>query len=93
MQALEEVFNSFEAGGTVFGSISKKDFHNIQRVTPPSHLITTFEGLVMPIDEKVFVCEREARNLATLRDTFLPKLLSGELRVPDAVNLIEDDAP
>lgn len=84
MQALENVFKSFEAEGTVFGSISKKDFHNIQRVTPPPNVIAAFEKLVMPIDERVFVCEQESRSLVALRDTLLPKLLSGELHVPDA---------
>ena len=32
---------------------------------------------------------RVAQNLSKLRDTFLPKLISGELRLPEAVHLIE----
>lgn len=89
MQEMEDVFSRFEADGTVFGSISKKDFHNIQRVVPPAQVIAEFESLIMPIDEKVFVTERESRNLVILRDTLLPKLLSGELRVPDAEKTVE----
>jgi len=84
MQEMEDVFNRFEADGTVFGSISKKDFHNIQRVVPPAQVIAKFESLIMPIDEKVFATERESRNLVILRDTLLPKLLSGDLRVLQA---------
>jgi type I restriction enzyme S subunit len=33
--------------------------------------------------------ERESRTLAQLRDTLLPKLISGELRVKDAERFIE----
>jgi type I restriction enzyme S subunit len=35
-------------------------------------------------------CERESRTLATLRDTLLPKLLSGEIRIPEAEQTVEE---
>jgi len=37
--------------------------------------------------------ERESRTLATLRDTLLPKLISGELRVADAERFLEAASP
>ena len=89
MQALKDVFCTFEADGTVFGSISKKDFHNIQRLVPAAQVITAFDSSVAPMDAKVFVCEQETRSLAVIRDALLPKLLSGELRVPDAEKALE----
>jgi type I restriction enzyme S subunit len=79
MQSIEEVFARFEAEGTVFGSISKKDFHNIQCVKTSGKIITEFERLSAPIDEMISNNEQESRTLATLRDTLLPKLLSGKL--------------
>lgn len=88
MQAIEEVFNRFEAEGTVFGSITKKDFHQIQRIMPPIELVHAFERFSMPIDSKIANNDQQTQNLAALRDTLLPKLISGELRVPDVNRII-----
>ncbi len=71
----------FEAEGTVFSSISKKDFHNIQRIMSPVEVVNAFEHIAAPIDGKIANNEIETYSLATLRDTLLPKLLSGKLRV------------
>ena len=42
------------------------------------------------VQERVFLCERENLILAELRDTLLPKLISGELRIPDAEKFLEE---
>jgi len=84
MQSIADVFARFEAEGTVFGSIGKKDFHAIACVNPPRHLVLAFDACVSALDDRVEVNERESRTLADLRDTLLPKLISGELRVEDA---------
>lgn len=49
---------------------------------PPVQIVNAFEHLVAPLDEKITNNEQESRTLADIRDTLLPKLLSGELRVP-----------
>ena len=82
MHSIEEVFARFEGEGTVFGSIGKKDFHAIPCVMPPRDLVLAFETCLSPIDERIEVNGRESHTLATLRDTLLPKLISGELWVP-----------
>ncbi len=43
MRSLEEVFARFEAEGTVFGSITKRDFHAIRSTRPPRQVIARFE--------------------------------------------------
>ncbi|HPO65483.1 MAG TPA: restriction endonuclease subunit S [Bacteroidales bacterium] len=90
MHGLAEVFNRFEAEGTVFGSISKKDFHAIQCVIVPSQVVEAFERLCEPIDVRVEFAEIESRSLAALRDTLLPKLISGEIRVKDAEKFLKE---
>jgi type I restriction enzyme S subunit len=87
MLSLEAVFARFEADGTVFGSIGKKDFHAISCSRPPRPLIGEFEAMLAPIDSRVDVTHQESMTLAALRDTLLPKLISGELRVNDAERL------
>jgi type I restriction enzyme S subunit len=83
MRALEPEFASFEGEGTVFGSITKAGFHRIRCAVPPADLIEEFEKLVFPLDQRIENNENESRTLGALRDTLLPKLLSGELRIRD----------
>ncbi len=89
MQSIEEVFARFEAEGTVFGSIGKKDFHAIACVNPPRELVLAYEARVSPLDDRVDVNERESRTLAALRDALLPKLISGELRLNGTASFLD----
>ncbi len=89
MLGLEDVFGRFEAEGTVFGSIGKKDFHAISCARPPRPVIAEFEAMLAPIDSRIDVTDCESRTLAGLRDTLLPKLISGELRVTDTKKMPE----
>jgi len=52
-------------------------------VSPPDCLATRFGELVGPLFERASRAGRESRTLASLRDTLLPKLISGMLRVPN----------
>ena len=87
MLGFEEVFARFEAEGTVFGSIGKKDFHAISCAKPPRAVIAELETTLSPVDSRIDVTERESRTLAALRDTLLHKLISGTLRVKDAARV------
>jgi type I restriction enzyme S subunit len=82
MSSIADVFARFNAEGTVFGSIGKKDFHSIAHIKPPRDLVLAYEKLAAQPDDQIERNERESRTLAQLRDTLLPKLISGELRVP-----------
>jgi type I restriction enzyme S subunit len=89
MHGLESVFERFEAEGTVFGSIGKKDLHAIACVTPPRVLIAQFERMCGPFDSRIEANDREMSTLTAARDTLLPKLISGELRIKDAERFLE----
>ena len=90
MRSLKDVFGRFEAEGTVFGSIGKKDFHDIRCVISPRILVREYELRVSAVDDRVGLVERESRTLAALRDALLPKLISGELRVKDAEKFLKE---
>jgi len=90
MSSISDIFARFDAEGTVFGSIGKKDFHSISHVKPPRDLVLTYEKLAASLDDEVEKNEQESRTLAQLRDTLLPKLISGELRVPDAEAFLKE---
>ena len=74
-------FACFEAEGTVFGSINKDSFEKLRFVIPPDKIVSAYERVAGPLDEQIRILEDQSRTLATLRDTLLPKLLSGELSV------------
>ena len=86
MHSIEEVFARFEAEGTVFGSIGKKDFRSIPCVIPPRELVLAYDQRVSLLDDRIEVNEHESSTLAGLRDALLPKLLSSEIRVNSLEN-------
>lgn len=88
MRSLREVFALFEATGTVFGSISRKDFHAIRCVVPPRNVVLGFEAMITPLDSQIEVNERRSHTLAAVRDSLLPKLVSGEIRIKDAERIV-----
>ena len=57
----------------------------IHKIAVPDQKLTTeFSRLVQPLLKQTWMKESETRTLSTLRDTLLPKLISGELRMKDA---------
>jgi type I restriction enzyme S subunit len=59
-------------------------FSNFQIAVSPPDIAHRFDELTAPLMTKIKANSHESRTLATLRDTLLPKLLSGELRVSEA---------
>lgn len=81
LKSLMNEIKQFNESGTVFGSISKSDFENINVLIPEQNLILGFQHKIKPIDEKILENSNQIRTLTQLRDTLLPKLMSGEVRV------------
>jgi type I restriction enzyme, S subunit len=52
-----------------------------KQVIPSQAVVAAFDSQISPIFAAIYANEEQSRTLATLRDTLLPKLLSGELRV------------
>ena len=83
MQSLKPVFDRFNGEGTVFGSINKKSFEDLKVVIPDEKSILEFDSISSLIDSQIKRTVQESRRLAELRDTLLPRLMSGELSVND----------
>lgn len=81
MKSLMDEIKQFNETGTVFGSISKKDFENIDVSIPPIDIVEKFQNQVKPIDDKIIKNNKQIRTLTQLRDTLLPKLMNGDVRV------------
>ncbi|MCD6252311.1 MAG: restriction endonuclease subunit S [Psychrobacter sp.] len=75
---------------TVQSSIKRKDLETIPLLIPDMHIQEEFNKTVAPLMEKQNLNSNINLSLANLRDTLLPKLMSGELRIADAEKLAEN---
>ncbi|WZU34750.1 hypothetical protein Rruber_04257 [Rhodococcus ruber] len=82
------MWDRFASGGTVFESINGKELNPlpIPRIADGQSL----EPKLAELDKIVASAEVKSRTLAALRDTLLPRLMSGELRVKDAEAVVAD---
>lgn len=69
------------ANGSTFLEISKSAFRSLEITIPPACLRADFDQLVSPLFEKIKKNIYQVRTLEKLRDTLLPKLMSGDVRV------------
>ena len=76
------------AGGTTFQEISKANFRPIPLIVPADEALASFDAKVGPMFESMVSNERESHCLVALRETLLPGLISGELRVPHAEKVV-----
>ena len=90
IRGLGERFKTFDSEGTVFGSINKTDFQSLPIVDPKREVLDAYYAVSHPIDQRIVENEEQIRTLATLRDTLLPRLISGQLRLPSAESEVED---
>lgn len=81
LKSLMEEIKQFNETGTVFGSISKSDFENIVITIPKKEDVLDFQKVGKPLDDKIISNTQQIQTLTQLRDTLLPKLMSGEVRV------------
>jgi len=85
----KEIFLMGSSGSTM-PIINKSTFEKIQIVLPIEELLITFDKNVQELVNSVLSNQIENQTLSKLRDTLLPRLLSGELRIPDAEKLINE---
>ncbi len=79
--------NSMDSGSAI-PSTSREDFYSIPVLCPPFEVQQAHASLASPFWARQKQNSEESRILAALRDTLLPKLISGELRISDAESLV-----
>jgi type I restriction enzyme S subunit len=76
------------AAGSVQLNFGPMHLRKISILRPPDRILEIFEHAAQPLLKKCLQLRKESRTLATLRDTLLPNLLSGELSVADAEEVV-----
>jgi len=69
--------------GTVFDTITMKNFDEIQILLPPQPILEKFHSLVEPLFQKIILNQKQIMVLRKIRDALLPKLVFGKLRVEE----------
>ncbi|WP_320129361.1 restriction endonuclease subunit S [uncultured Sphaerochaeta sp.] len=77
------------ANGTTFQEISKSNFRMIKTIFPNNEIIDNFKNYITIIIKQITNNTYESKNLKNLRDNLLPKLISGELEIPDIDAILE----
>lgn len=81
MFALKPQLDIFNGEGTVFGSINRDGLSNLPVNIPSAEEIAKFEAVVRPMDNLIRTNYEEICRLQSIRDSLLPKLMSGEIDV------------
>lgn len=69
--------------GSTFKEASGSLMKSLQVIMPEQKVFEDFETIVSPLFARIESLEKENSRLSTLRDTLLPRLMSGELEVPE----------
>lgn len=80
------------AHGSVFSTITRQTFEAIKQLEASITIHQAFEQIVGGWFDKMLLNVQESNTLTALRDTLLPKLISGELRIKDAERFIDSEA-
>ena len=78
---MQEILN--RAGGATFAEITRKAFREIPFLKPANTLMKKYAELTEPLLKELEQLSRQTENLQVVRDLLLPRLISGELQIPD----------
>lgn len=71
-------------GKAAIPGINQTDVRDLKLSIPNAEVMHRFEELTLPLISRIFGNAKEIQTIATLRDTLLPRLISGQLRPPEA---------
>ncbi|AVR90279.1 Type I restriction-modification system, subunit S [Thauera aromatica K172] len=78
------------AKATTMGHIQRKHLTDARIAVAPPECMERLDAVIAPIFDQTIRNAQQSRSLAKLHDTLLPKLISGELRVPDAEAFLKE---
>lgn len=86
----QQLLNKHTVHGATVNRIALKEFPSFTVVDPGEQLRSAFEAIAKPLWARIHANQQHALGLAELRDTLLPRLISGKLRLPEAQAQLED---
>ncbi len=81
---------SFGEGTTGQTELSRSKLASIKIAVPSEQVLKKFDNVSLPLRQRFSDNLKQAQTLATLRDTLLPRLISGQLRLPEAATILKE---
>jgi restriction endonuclease S subunit len=75
--------------GSVFDTITTETMKGVTVIYPDANVIHAFEAVLSPVMSRMKENLQQAQTLTQLRDTLLPRLISGQLRLPEAEAVVQ----
>jgi type I restriction enzyme S subunit len=75
---------------TTMGHIQRHHLSEAKALIPTPSLLAAMDSAFAPLLDRVFGLRKQSKDLATTRDTLLSKLISGQIRIPDAEKMLEE---
>ncbi|MDP3874323.1 MAG: restriction endonuclease subunit S [Methyloversatilis sp.] len=72
--------------------LNRNNVYRLKVLGPNAGITAAFDSVVGVIRRRIFSNNQQAQTLATLRDTLLPRLISGQLRLPEAEAMAPETA-
>ena len=79
LKSLSNKIQNLGASGSTIPNLNKSQFSEIEIMVPPKILLEEFDSIVAPFFNAILEHQYQIEYLSTLRDTLLPRLMSGEL--------------
>lgn len=92
-EILNRAFTYFEriGSGSVYINISSKDLKQYKLIIPSKQVLIKYHNHLEPIFSELRNLKKQITSLTNLRDTLLPKLMSGEIEIPDNIEVNADE--
>jgi len=81
LKTLKDYFNTLGSSGSATLNINTKIFSNIKVIMPTNNILEKFNKIVSPIFNSILLNSRENLKLSQIRDSLLPKLITGKIRI------------
>lgn len=81
-------YENLGSTSSIATAVNSKTIKGMKLLMPPTSVISDFSNITKPLFEEIRYTLQESRRLAELRDTLLPRLMSGELKVNEIENAI-----
>jgi type I restriction enzyme S subunit len=75
---------------TTMGHIQRHHLSEAKALIPTPSLLAAMDSAFAPLLDRAYGLRKQSKDLATTRDSLLPKLISGEIRIPDAEKMLEE---
>jgi type I restriction enzyme S subunit len=75
---------------TTMGHIQRYHLSEAKALIPTPSLLAAMDSVFAPLLDRAYGLRKQSKDLGTTRDALLPKLISGEIRIPDAEKMLEE---